>query len=57
MRNSYLHTPNENSATNITLLPGNGIGPEITHSVRQVFEAANVPLDFDVIENFDFNDK
>ena len=31
----------------ITLLPGDGIGPEIAKSVRLVFETAGVPLQWE----------
>jgi hypothetical protein len=30
-----------------TLFPGDGIGPEIATAVRQIFEAAQVPVDWD----------
>jgi isocitrate dehydrogenase (NAD+) len=33
----------------VTLLPGSGIGPEMTSHVRDVFAAAQVPVDFEVI--------
>ncbi len=32
----------------VTLIPGDGVGPEITRSVVRVFEAADVPIDWDV---------
>lgn len=32
-KNTYLHTPGDNVNTRVTLLPGVGIGPEITSSV------------------------
>ena len=28
----------------VTLIPGDGIGPEITEAVKAVFKAANVPV-------------
>ena len=28
----------------ITLIPGDGIGPEITEAVKAIFAAANVPV-------------
>ncbi|CAG0891332.1 unnamed protein product [Darwinula stevensoni] len=30
-----------------TLIPGDGVGPELMHSVQDVFKAAGVPLDFE----------
>lgn len=32
----------------VTLIPGDGIGPEIIRSVRTIFEAAGVPIEWDV---------
>lgn len=34
----------------VTLIPGDGVGKEITHSVEEVFNALNVPVEF---EKFD----
>jgi len=34
----------------VTLIPGDGIGPEITASVVAIFEAANIPINWDTIE-------
>uniref|UniRef100_A0A6M2DE73 Isocitrate dehydrogenase [NAD] subunit, mitochondrial n=1 Tax=Xenopsylla cheopis TaxID=163159 RepID=A0A6M2DE73_XENCH len=31
-----------------TLIPGDGVGPELIYSVQEVFKAANVPVDFDI---------
>lgn len=56
-RNSYLHTPGDNIHNKVTLLPGVGIGPEITSSVLKIFETAQVPLTFDILRNFEFNDE
>src|SRR6266478_4112293 len=33
----------------ITLLPGDGIGPEVADAARQVIEAAGVPVEWEVI--------
>ena len=54
--NAEPHKPNFGETQNVTLIPGIGIGPEITKSVREVFEAANVPIKFDIIEDFTFED-
>ncbi|MFH4983438.1 hypothetical protein AB6A40_010147 [Gnathostoma spinigerum] len=34
----------------VTLIPGDGIGPEISRSVQKVFEAANVPVEWDPVD-------
>ncbi|CAH1797449.1 unnamed protein product [Owenia fusiformis] len=34
----------------VTLIPGDGIGPEISASVQQIFEATKVPIDWDPID-------
>jgi hypothetical protein len=39
-RNSYLHTPGDNIHNHVTLLPGVGIGPEVTQSVLKIFSTA-----------------
>nr|XP_023018812.1 isocitrate dehydrogenase [NAD] subunit beta, mitochondrial [Leptinotarsa decemlineata] len=33
--------------TSCTLIPGDGVGPELVYSVQEVFKAAGVPVDFD----------
>lgn len=35
---------------NVTLIPGDGIGKEMCNSVKTVFKAMNVPIDFEEIE-------
>ncbi|KAM0751914.1 Isocitrate/Isopropylmalate dehydrogenase-like protein, partial [Meredithblackwellia eburnea MCA 4105] len=35
-----------------TLIPGDGVGKEITHSVEEIFDHANVPVEF---EHFDIS--
>lgn len=40
-----------------TLVPGIGAGPEITASVRKVFEVAKAPIEFDQIDDFDFSNE
>ncbi|CAH1117514.1 unnamed protein product [Phaedon cochleariae] len=32
-----------------TLVPGDGVGPEMVHSVQEVFHAASVPMEFETI--------
>ncbi|MGT2666219.1 isocitrate/isopropylmalate dehydrogenase family protein [Streptococcus rifensis] len=34
----------------VTLIPGDGIGPEITESLKEIFAAAKVPIQFDQVE-------
>ncbi|CAN2390755.1 isocitrate dehydrogenase (NAD+) activity, partial [Pristimantis euphronides] len=31
----------------VTMIPGDGVGPELMHSVKEVFKAADVPVEFD----------
>ena len=33
----------------MTLIPGDGVGPELMSTVRAVFSAASVPVDFEEI--------
>jgi isocitrate dehydrogenase (NAD+) len=33
--------------TKVVLFPGNGIGPEISRSVEDIFRALDVPIDFE----------
>lgn len=33
--------------TKVTLIPGDGVGPELMYSVQEVFKAAGVPVDFE----------
>ena len=34
----------------VTLIPGDGIGPEISSAVVKIFEAANVPIEWDPVD-------
>jgi len=54
--NAEVHRPFDGKVQNVTLIPGIGIGPEITSSVLDVFKAANVPIQFDVLKDFTFED-
>ena len=38
----------------VTMIPGDGIGPEMMNYVKEVFTHAGVPVDFEMI-NFDPN--
>jgi len=33
----------------VTMIPGDGVGPELMSTVRAVFSAASVPVDFEEI--------
>lgn len=37
-------------ARKITLIPGDGIGPEISAAVQKIFTAANVPIEWDTVD-------
>jgi isocitrate dehydrogenase (NAD+) len=37
-------------ATTVTLIPGDGIGPEVTGAVREVISALGVPIEWEVVE-------
>ena len=34
----------------VTLIPGDGIGPEISEAVQKIFEAAEVPVAWDTVD-------
>ncbi len=34
----------------VTMIPGDGIGPEISQSVMQIFTAANVPIAWETVD-------
>lgn len=40
-------TERPDSRVNCTLIPGDGIGPEMVYAVQEVFKAAGVPVDFE----------
>lgn len=42
-------TPNKSKEGRITctMIPGDGVGPELMYSVQEVFKAADVPVDFE----------
>jgi len=47
----FLSLQKSNNSTQsrvVTLIPGDGIGPEISQAVQQIFEAARVPITWDV---------
>lgn len=34
----------------VTLIPGDGIGPEISAAVQKIFEAAKVPIEWESVD-------
>lgn len=34
----------------VTLIPGDGIGPEISAAVQKIFEAAKVPIEWEAVD-------
>lgn len=34
----------------VTLIPGDGIGPEISAAVQKIFEAAKVPIEWEPVD-------
>lgn len=44
---TYFPRPGDSSVRTVTLIPGDGIGPEITKAVVQVFEAMKVPIEWE----------
>ncbi|EFO21714.1 isocitrate dehydrogenase subunit alpha [Loa loa] len=39
-----------NGVRRVTLIPGDGVGPEISSSVQKVFEAAKAPIEWDPVD-------
>ncbi|XP_077157489.1 isocitrate dehydrogenase [NAD] subunit beta, mitochondrial isoform X2 [Paroedura picta] len=39
--------PKAEGVFQVTMLPGDGVGPELMHSVKEVFKAAAVPVEFE----------
>jgi len=51
--NFLINSLRQNSSTakrTVTLIPGDGIGPEISAAVQKIFATANVPIDWDVVD-------
>lgn len=51
--NCLVNCLRNNSSTarrTVTLIPGDGIGPEISSAVQKIFSTANVPIDWDVVD-------
>ncbi|CAF4183663.1 unnamed protein product [Rotaria magnacalcarata] len=43
-------TPSSNNRRTVTLIPGDGIGPEISRSVQQIFDVADVPINWEAVD-------
>jgi len=43
----YRPQPRLENKVKCTLIPGDGVGPELCHSVKQVFDSIGVPVDFE----------
>lgn len=41
---------NSESIRRVTLIPGDGIGPEISAAVQKIFEAVKAPIDWDPVD-------
>lgn len=50
---TFLHHPDTPTAQHVTVIPGFYIGPELTNSVIECLDAAEVPLNYDIITHFD----
>lgn len=48
--------PGDSSVKNVTLIPGEGIGKELTESLLRVNSIIKPPVKFDIIEDFTFED-
>jgi isocitrate dehydrogenase (NAD+) len=47
---TYLNSYNKNVPYDVTLIPGDGIGPEVTAAAARVIEAAGVAINWDQVE-------
>lgn len=46
----YLGKPKSNGKYTVTLIPGDGIGPEISKAVEEIYSAAKVPIDWEPVD-------
>uniref|UniRef100_A0ABM5GKX6 Isocitrate dehydrogenase [NAD] subunit, mitochondrial n=1 Tax=Pogona vitticeps TaxID=103695 RepID=A0ABM5GKX6_9SAUR len=46
-RKAQAESPKAEGVFPVTMIPGDGVGPELMHSVKEVFKAAAVPVQFD----------
>lgn len=52
---SYAPLPGDSKVKNVTLIPGEGIGKELTECLLNVHEKLNPPIKWDIINDFSFN--
>ncbi|GAA5847810.1 hypothetical protein JCM9279_006644 [Rhodotorula babjevae] len=46
---NFVPNTNPDGTTNVTLIPGDGIGPEIAESVKEIFTTAKVPIKWEEV--------
>ncbi|GAA5990569.1 hypothetical protein JCM10908_003136 [Rhodotorula pacifica] len=46
---SYVPNQNADGTYNVTLIPGDGIGPEISQAVKEIYDAAKVPIKWEEV--------
>lgn len=54
---TVVQRPGDSAIKNVTLIPGEGIGKEITECLLNVHSIIKPPIKFDIIENFSFDDE
>lgn len=47
---AYAKEKQANGKYLVTLIPGDGIGPEVANSVKEIYRAADVPIDWEEVE-------
>ena len=47
--NSALHLNRYGGRHTVTMMPGEGIGPEMMEYVKDIYKAAGVPVDFEMV--------
>jgi isocitrate dehydrogenase (NAD+) len=50
VKKNFYSTSTPSALKKVTLIPGDGIGPEISESVKRIFSAARVPLEFESVD-------
>lgn len=46
----YRNLSSDHEVRRVTLIPGDGIGPEISDAVQKIFEAAKAPIAWDPVD-------
>lgn len=49
-KNASINASRSYASQKITLIPGDGIGPEISAAVQQIFKAADVPIEWETVD-------